>query len=132
MILARWRWLNVNKTYGHSAEIPPTRTSQTYVSPEQKLVEPFDKTNVTVGDPLSLISIVKPPMKNIWHMIRRISGKLDPAATSHLIVNNTTIEQPTEIADTGGGGLTHTPTSVGATKVHGRQLSEAKLGGGNI
>jgi len=37
------------------------------------------------------------PMKKIWQMIRRINGKPSPAAISHLKINNTTIEQLTEI-----------------------------------
>ena len=57
MILARWRWLNVNKTFRHSSKIPPTLTYQTYVSFKQMLTEPFDETNVTVGYPVSLNSI---------------------------------------------------------------------------
>ena len=44
-------------------------------------------------------------------MIRRISGKPDPAATSHLIVNNTTIEQPTEIADILSSTISHNSSS---------------------
>jgi len=38
-------------------------------------------------------------MKNIWQIVRRISGKSTPAALSHLKINNTTIERPTEIAN---------------------------------
>ena len=49
-----------NITYRYSLKIPPTRTYQTHVSSERKLGEPFDKTNGTVGDPMSLNSIVKP------------------------------------------------------------------------
>jgi len=38
-------------------------------------------------------------MKKIWHMIRRESGKPTPVAISRFEINNTTIEQPTEIAN---------------------------------
>ena len=44
-------------------------------------------------------------------MIRRISEKPDPAATSHLIVNNTTIEHPTEIAGIFASTLAHNSSS---------------------
>ena len=40
------------------------------------------------------------PMKKIWSLIRRISGKPTTTPVNHLIVNGTTIEQPTEIANT--------------------------------
>jgi len=49
-----------------------------------------------VENHVSLNLIVKLQEK-IWHMIRHISGKPTAAATSHLVVNNTTIEQLTEI-----------------------------------
>jgi len=39
------------------------------------------------------------PMKKIWNMVRRISGKPTPMTTSHLKVNGATIEQPNEIAN---------------------------------
>jgi uncharacterized protein YciW len=51
------------------------------------------------------------PMKKIWHMIRRISGKSDSAAVSHLKVNNATIEQPTEIADLIASTIAHNSSS---------------------
>ena len=35
------------------------------------------------------------PMKKIWNMVRRISGKPATTSNSHLKVNGTTIEQPT-------------------------------------
>ena len=51
------------------------------------------------------------PMKKIWQMIRRISGKADPAAISHLKVNNSTIEQPGEIADILASTIAHNSSS---------------------
>ena len=51
------------------------------------------------------------PMKKIWQMIRRISGKADTAAISHLKVNNSTIEQPAEIADTLAATISHNSSS---------------------
>ena len=44
-------------------------------------------------------------------MIRRISGKPDPAATSHLIVNNATIEQSIKIADILASTFAHNSSS---------------------
>ena len=51
------------------------------------------------------------PMKKIWQMIRRISGKADPAAISHLKVNNSTIEQPSELADILASTIAHNSSS---------------------
>ena len=51
------------------------------------------------------------PMKKIWQMIRRISGKADPAAISHLKVNNSIIEQPGEIADILATTIAHNSSS---------------------
>jgi hypothetical protein len=39
------------------------------------------------------------PMKKIWSMVRRISGKPSTMTFSHLKVNNHNIEQPIEIAN---------------------------------
>jgi len=44
-------------------------------------------------------------------MIRRISGKPTPAAISHLKINNTTIEQPTEIAKIIASTIAHNSSS---------------------
>jgi len=44
-------------------------------------------------------------------MIRRISGKHTPAAISHLKINNTTIEQPTEIANIIASTIAHNSSS---------------------
>jgi hypothetical protein len=44
-------------------------------------------------------------------MIRRISGKPTPVATSHLKVNNSTVEQPTEIADILASTIAHNSSS---------------------
>ena len=51
------------------------------------------------------------PMLKIGQMIRRISGKADPAAISHLRVNNNTIEQPGEIADLLASTIAHNSSS---------------------
>jgi len=51
------------------------------------------------------------PMKKIWQMIRRISGKPTPAAISHLKNNNTTIEQPPEIANIIASAIAHNSSS---------------------
>ena len=51
------------------------------------------------------------PMKKIWQMIRRISGKADPAAISHLKVNSRSIVQPGEIADILASTIAHTSSS---------------------
>jgi len=40
-------------------------------------------------------------------MIKRISGKSTPAAISHVKINNTTIEQPTEIANLIASTIAH-------------------------
>ena len=47
------------------------------------------------------------PMKKIWSMIRRISGRPTTTPTNHLLVNSTSIEQPTEIADTLASTFAH-------------------------
>ena len=44
-------------------------------------------------------------------MIRRISGKADPAAISHLKVNNSSIEQPGEFADILASTIAHNSSS---------------------
>ena len=49
-------------------------------------------------------------MKKIWSMIRRISGK-PTTPTNHLIVNGTSIEQPTEIANTLTLTISHNSSS---------------------
>jgi len=50
-------------------------------------------------------------MKKIWQMIRHISGKSTPAAISHLKINNTTVEQPTEIANIIASTIAHNSSS---------------------
>ena len=60
MIPARRQWLNENRAFRPSAKTPPILIYLTYVSFERKLAEPFDKTNVTVGDSVSLNSIARP------------------------------------------------------------------------
>ena len=50
-------------------------------------------------------------MKEIWQMIRRIGGKADPAAISHLKANNSTIEQPGESADILASTIAHNSSS---------------------
>ena len=44
-------------------------------------------------------------------MIRRISGKPTTISTNHLVVNGTTIEQPTEIANTLASTISHNSSS---------------------
>jgi len=44
-------------------------------------------------------------------MIRRISGKPTPAAISHLKTNDTTIEEPTEIANIIASTIAHNSSS---------------------
>jgi hypothetical protein len=39
------------------------------------------------------------PAKKVWDMVRKISGKAQPAAVHHLVVNNNKIENPQEIAN---------------------------------
>ena len=76
------------------------------------------------------------PMKKIWQMIRRISGKADPAAISHLKVNSSTIEQPGEIADNLHPPLpilahqSTTPTAFNDSKLEKRRnkLSSPQIG----
>ena len=51
------------------------------------------------------------PMKKIWQMIRRIGGKADPAAISHLKVNSSTLEQPGENADILVSTIAHNSSS---------------------
>ena len=50
-------------------------------------------------------------MKKIWNMVRRISGKPATTSTSHLKVNGTTIEQPTEIANVIASTVAHNSSS---------------------
>jgi len=50
-------------------------------------------------------------MKKIWQMIRRFSGKPTHAAISHLNINNTTIEPPTEIANIIASTIAHNSSS---------------------
>ena len=40
------------------------------------------------------------PMKKVWDMVKRISGKSQPSAIHHLQVDNTKIEHPQDIANT--------------------------------
>jgi hypothetical protein len=40
------------------------------------------------------------PSKRVWDMVRKISGKAQPAAFHHLVVNNNKVENPQEIANT--------------------------------
>ena len=40
------------------------------------------------------------PMKKVWKMVKRISGKSQPASNSHLLVDNNKIEHPQDIANT--------------------------------
>jgi len=42
----------------------------------------------------------KTPMKKIWNMVRRISGKTTRSPTHHLKINGSTIDEPKEIANT--------------------------------
>ena len=84
--------------------MPRTWICQNYESSERELAEPLGKTNETAGDFMSLEWLVK-------LMIRRISGKADPAAISHLEVNNGTIEQPGEIADILASTIAHISSS---------------------
>jgi len=51
------------------------------------------------------------PVKKFWQLIRRISGKPTPAAKSHLKINNTTIEQPNEIANIIASTIAHNSSS---------------------
>jgi hypothetical protein len=51
------------------------------------------------------------PMKKIWQMIRRISGKPTSMGMSHLKVNGSTIEQPTEIANALAVTIAHNSSS---------------------
>ena len=46
-------------------------------------------------------------MKKLWSMIRRISGKPTTTPTNYLIVNGTTIEQTTKIANTFASIISH-------------------------
>jgi hypothetical protein len=39
-------------------------------------------------------------MKNVWEMVKRISGKSQPSAIHHLLVNDNKIEHPKGIANT--------------------------------
>jgi hypothetical protein len=40
------------------------------------------------------------PAKKVWDMVRRISGKSQPSATHHLVVDSNRIEHPEDIANT--------------------------------
>ena len=50
-------------------------------------------------------------MKKIWSINRRISGKPTTTPTNHLIVNGTTIEQPTDIANFLASTISHNSSS---------------------
>jgi len=51
------------------------------------------------------------PMKKIWSMVRRISGKPSPMITSHLKVNGINIEQPVEIANSIASTISYNSSS---------------------
>ena len=86
MTLASWWWLTVNIANRHSTRTTQTRIYQFHESSERKIVEPSGETYVTARDPISIWRIVKLQWKRLWQMTRRISGKADPAAVSHLEV----------------------------------------------
>jgi hypothetical protein len=39
-------------------------------------------------------------MKKVWQMVKHISGKLQPSAIHHLLVDDNKIEHPKDIANT--------------------------------
>lgn len=51
------------------------------------------------------------PMKKIWNMVRRISGKPTSTGCSHLKVNGVNIEQPADIANTMASTLSYNSSS---------------------
>lgn len=53
----------------------------------------------------------KTPMKKIWNMVRRISGKNTRAPVSHLKLNGSTIEEPQAIANTLASTISHNSSS---------------------
>jgi hypothetical protein len=110
MIPAEWRWLNEKNL--HAFTNNPTNLNLTNLRIFRAKARRTIKQNKTHCW-RSYVSKLnsQTPMKKIWHMIRRISGKPTPAATSHLKVNNITIEQPTEIADVIASTIAHNSSS---------------------
>jgi hypothetical protein len=56
------------------------------------------------------------PMKKVWNMVRRISGKPSPITVTHLKINNASVELPQEIANTLGTTLAHISSSAHYTE----------------
>ena len=56
------------------------------------------------------------PMKKIWDMVRKISGKFSTTPITHLQQNNTLIDNPQDIANTLGSTLSHNSSSEHYTK----------------
>jgi hypothetical protein len=52
------------------------------------------------------------PLRKVWKMVRRISGKPSPIALNHLKVNNATIEAPQDIANTIGSTLSYNSSTA--------------------
>ena len=53
----------------------------------------------------------KTPMKKIWNMVRRISGKNTRPPTHHLKINGSTIDEPKQIANTLAATISHNSSS---------------------
>jgi hypothetical protein len=53
----------------------------------------------------------KTPMKKIWNMVKRISGKPTSVGCSHLKVNGVNIEQPADIADSIASTISYNSSS---------------------
>ena len=68
------------------------------------------------------------PLKQIWSMVRRISGKHSTAPVSHLKVNGTTVEEPRDIANTIGKTFSYNSSTRHYTdKFRRYQLAQEKL-----
>jgi hypothetical protein len=52
------------------------------------------------------------PLKKVWNMVRRISGKPTPVTVKHLKHNNATIESPHDIANTLGSTLSYNSSTA--------------------
>ena len=52
------------------------------------------------------------PLKKVWGMVRRISGKPSPITLNHLKVNGTTVESPQDIANTLGSTLSYNSSTA--------------------
>jgi ribonuclease HI len=66
------------------------------------------------------------PIKKVWQMVKRISGKPQPHTISHLQVNGVTIDQPQDIANSLASTVSHNSSSDHYTPTFQRYKSRAE------